>query len=255
MLDVACYPLMSATSEASAVRVIRATSMVTVPRVLGVIGIVPISLTVVVSEHVVLSSCRYVFEDCRSTSIDVGASGGALSSVEDVVIELHATGSVYFKDCVAEDSGGAIYSGRNIEISARSGSVQFERCHAGSGNGHAMIAHSGDLHISALTRVVLAGMDSNVGSAVFVRSATLPVGSGILPADVFALESLLASKTLSQGDDECPVGSRFSWDASGAPIPGRCPMCGSGTASLVTSSVVIDRKIAAPEVGMRTPSL
>ena len=61
----------------------------------------------------------------------------------------------------------------------------------------------------------------------------------------------MATKPASQGDDICPAGSRFTLDRTGAPIPGKCWMCGSGTVSLATSAVQVEGKVATSEDGMR----
>ena len=103
---------------------------------------------------------------------------------------------------------------------------------------------NGLLHISELSRVTLAGMVSYIGSPIFARSAAIPVGGNVTPGDVFYLEELMASKPLSQGENTCPAGSRFTLDTSGAPIPGKCRMCESGTVSLATSHVGVRGQVA-----------
>ncbi|CAE6952665.1 pmp10 [Symbiodinium sp. CCMP2592] len=190
----------------------------------------------------------FVFAKCNSTTAGV-AGGGALSSFADVVLQLGTNGSAVFRQCWAEGSGGAIYSGSDMNVTG--GSISFEGCRAGSGNGHAVAAGNGLLQISELTMVALEGMESYVGSPIFARSAAIPVGGDLLPEDVFQLEELMATKPASQGDDTCPAGSRFTLDRTGAPIPGKCWMCGSGTVSLATSIVQVEGQVANSEDGMR----
>ncbi|CAE7267627.1 pmp10 [Symbiodinium sp. CCMP2456] len=130
------------------------------------------------------------------------------------------------------------------------GRVAFEGCRAGTGNGHAIATSNGLLQIGELTKVAFEGMDSYIGSPIFVLDAAIPVGGDVLPRDVFELRTLMATKPPSQGYNKCPAGSKFKVDRHGAPIPGTCHMCGSGTVSLATPTVHVQGEIAA-EDGMR----
>ena len=194
----------------------------------------------------------FSFYNCNSTGDNYG--GGAISvTTADVVLELGAQGSVAFKQCNALSlkdggSGGAIFSGRNINISA--GKVEFDGCHAGNANGHALAAASGIAYISEGTRVSLPGMDSLTDSIVYALNVIMPVDSGIRLSNVFAMGYRLATKPKSQGNDTCPAGSRFTMDEStGFPIPGECQMCEGGTVSLAPSTVELTDEVAA-KVGM-----
>ncbi|CAE6952645.1 pmp10 [Symbiodinium sp. CCMP2592] len=193
----------------------------------------------------------FVFEECSSGAATTGSvtGGGALSSLADVMLQLGTKGSAVFRRCWSRGSGGAIYSGGDMNVTG--GSISFDGCRAGSGNGHAIAAGHGLLQISELTRVALEGMESYIGSPIFARDAAIPVVGDLLPEDVFELEMLMASKPPSQGDHVCPAGSRFKIDTNGAPILGKCQMCGSGTVSLATSTLEVEGRVAAAEDGMR----
>ena len=79
----------------------------------------------------------FVFQQCRSR-LAHKEGGGALSSLGDVVFDLRGNGSVLFRQCQAEGTGGGVYSSHNINISG--GSFEFDACRAGNGNGHAIAA-------------------------------------------------------------------------------------------------------------------
>ena len=199
-------------------------------------------------------NAEYIFRNCSSAGKVIG--GGALSAIGSVLVELQS-GSVSFRQCRAPamargGSGGAISSNGDINIS--SGRVDFEACWAGTGNGNAMMAPNGFVSLSSESHVSLVGMEGFSGSAIFARRVFLPVGGSVLPAQVYSLLPLLASKLNSQGDEICPAGSRFSVSSRGLPDRskyGKCRICDVGTASLTPASVEIQNVFSGPELGMR----
>ena len=193
----------------------------------------------------------FVFRRCSSAGSVLG--GGAVSAMEDVVVQLSPGGSASFQQCKATSpaaggSGGAIWSRRSINIS--SGFVEFSGCSSTSGQGHAMTAANGGVHMAWETRVKLADMQDFGGWLIHASSVIVPTDSDVLPRDVSA-EALLATKPAGQSNNQCPAGSRFQFDADGYLIEGVCEWCSVGQASLALTSVEVEHKVLVPQTGMQ----